>query len=147
MTLDFDKVRSKLQFVRESLRRLEDIRSRGRKAFLSDPILQSAAERNLQVAIEAILDIAGHVIAREGLGVVNSYRESMEILLREGILPASHRESFLRMTSFRNRVVHVYEQIDPGEIFAILEGHLDDFTTFIGAVTRRYFSPDERKTP
>jgi len=145
MTLDFDKVRSKLQFVREAVRRLEDIRSRGREAFLSDPILQSAAERNLQVAIEAMLDMASHIIAREGFAVPKTYREAMEILLREGILPASHGPSFLLMTSFRNRVVHLYDQIDPEEVFTIMDEHQGDFETFIGAVTRRYCSADARE--
>ena len=139
MTVDTEKIRTKLQFVRAALRRLEEIRSRGREEFLKDSILQGAAERNLQIGIEAILDTANHIIAREGLGVPRTYREAIETLVREGILPISHREDFLRMVSLRNRVVHLYDEIDPGEIFAILEGHLGDFTTFIGAITQRYF--------
>ena len=145
MTVDTDKIRTKLQFMRQAVRRLEEIRSRGREAFLADPILQGAAERNLQVGIEAILDTANHIIAREGLAVPRTYREAMETLVREKILPASHRESFLRMTSFRNRAVHLYDQIDPSEVYALLEGHLDDFETFLGAVTRRYLTSDERE--
>jgi uncharacterized protein YutE (UPF0331/DUF86 family) len=145
MTVDRDKLRTKLQFLRDSLRRLEDIRSQGREAFLAERILQAAAERNLQVGIEAILDTASHIIAREGLAVPQTYRGAMETLLREGILPKSHRESFLQMTSFRNRLVHLYEELDPGEIFAILERGLGDFETFIRAITQRYFSPDERE--
>lgn len=145
MTVDTDKIRTKLQFVREALRRLAEIRSRGREAFLADPILQGAAERNLQVGIEAMLDTANHIIAREGFAVPRTYREAMETLVREKILPASHREDFLRMTSFRNRAVHLYDQIDPGEVYAILEGHLGDFEAFLGAVARRYLTADEKE--
>ena len=140
MTLDLDKVRTKLQYVRDTVRHLEEIRSRGRKAFLSDSILQSASERYLQIGIEAILDLAGHIIAREGLAVATTYRGAMETLLNEGILPASHKEIFLRMVSFRNRLVHLYDEIEPGEVFTILEEHLGDFETFIRAITQRYFS-------
>lgn len=147
MTLDLDKVRTKLQYVRDTVRRLEDIRSRGREAFLADSIVQSAAERYLQIGIEAILDLAGHIIAREGLAVSTTYRGAMETLLREGILPASHKEIFLRMVSFRNRIVHLYDEIDPGEVFTILESHLGDFETFIRAITQRYFSPGEKEAP
>jgi uncharacterized protein YutE (UPF0331/DUF86 family) len=143
MTVDFDKLRTKLQFLRDSLRRLEEIRSRGREAFLAEKILEAAAERNLQIAIEAMLDTANHIIAREGLAVPKTYREAMEVLLREGILPRSHWESFLQMASFRNRLVHLYEEIDPGQVFSLLEEHLGDFEAFISAITRRYFSPDE----
>ena len=147
MTVDTDKVRAKLQFVREAVRRLTEIRGRGREAFLADPILQGAAERNLQIGIEAMLDTANHIIAREGLTVPGTYREAMETLVRAKILPASQRENFLRMTSFRNRVVHLYDQIDPGEVYGILEGHLGDFEAFLGAISRRYFTSDERETP
>lgn len=147
MTVDTDKIRTKLQFVREAVRRLREIRSRGREAFLTDPILQGAAERNLQIGIEAMLDTANHIIAREGLTVPGSYREAMETLVREKILPASQRENFLRMTSFRNRVVHLYDQIDPVEVYGILEGHLGDFESFLGAISRRYFTSDEREVP
>ena len=147
MTVDADKIRTKLQFIREAVRRLTEIRNRGREAFLTDPILQGAAERNLQIAIEAMLDTANHIIAREGLKVPGTYREAMETLVREKILPASQRESFLRMTSFRNRVVHLYDQIDPMEVYGILEGRLGDFESFLGAISRRYFASDEREVP
>lgn len=147
MTVDFEKLRTKLQFLRDSLRHLEEIRSRGREAFLGELVLQAAAERYLQIAIEAVLDTASHVIAREGLAVPKTHREAMEVLLREGILPASHRDSFLQMASFRNRLVHLYDDIDPGEVFGILESHLGDFETFVTAVVRRYFPSDEKETP
>lgn len=146
MTLDLDKVRTKLQYVRDTVRRLEEIRGQGREAFLSDPIVQSASERYLQIGIEAMLDLAAHIIAREGLAVATTYRAAMETLLKEDILPRSHKEIFLRMVSFRNRIVHLYDQIDPGEVFTILEEHLGDFETFIRAITQRYFSPDEKET-
>jgi uncharacterized protein YutE (UPF0331/DUF86 family) len=145
MTVDAEKIRTKIQFVRDTVRRLEEIRSRGREAFLADPILQGAAERNLQVGIEAMLDTANHIIAREGLAVPKTYREAMDALVREGVLPASHGESFRRMISFRNRAVHLYDRIDPAEVYAILESHLGDFETFLGAVTRRYLSSAEKE--
>jgi uncharacterized protein YutE (UPF0331/DUF86 family) len=145
MTLDLDKVRTKLQYVRDTVRRLEDIRSRGRAAFLADSILQSATERYLQIGIEAILDLAAHIIAREGFAVSTTYRAAMETLLREGILPTSHKETFLRMVSFRNRIVHMYDEIDPEEVFTILEEHLGDFETFIRAITQRYLSSENLK--
>jgi uncharacterized protein YutE (UPF0331/DUF86 family) len=143
MTVDSDKIRTKLHFIREALRRLEEIRSQGREAFLADRILQAAAERNLQVGIEAILDTAGHILAREGLGLAKTHREAMDILLREGVLPVSHRESFLEMSSFRNRLVHIYDEIDPAEVFEILEKHLEDFETFIRAIVQRYVSSEK----
>jgi hypothetical protein len=38
---DFEKVRARLQFIREAVRQLEQIRARGRESLLGDPILQA----------------------------------------------------------------------------------------------------------
>ena len=135
---DRDKLRQKIQFVRDSLRELESIRERGRAAFLSDSILQAAAVRNLQVAIEAILDAANHIVAREGLGIPETYRQSVELLIRAGILPHERADDLARMVRFRNRAVHLYDDIQPDEIQGILDEHLDDFEMVIESLVRRY---------
>lgn len=136
---DPDVLRQKVQFVRDTLRRLEGVRASGRADFLDDPILQAAATRFLQIGVEAILDAANHVIAREGLGLPKTYQEAVEILIREGILPRERSEDLIRMVRFRNRAVHLYDDIDPGEIWSIIDGHLDDFEVFVRAMAERYF--------
>lgn len=138
--VDRDKVRQKIQYVREALRRLADIRARGDDAFLADPILQAAATRWLQVAIEAVIDAANHIIAREGLGLPKTYREAVEILAAEGILPKEKTAGFVKMVKFRNRAVHLYDEIAPGEILTILQSDLGDFEDFIGILVKRYLS-------
>ena len=41
---------------------LKKIRSRGSEAYYDDPILQLAAERALQIALQRVLDIGNHII-------------------------------------------------------------------------------------
>lgn len=137
--IDKAKVRQKLQHIRETVQQLVGIRARGREAFLADHVLQAAAIRYLQVGVEAIVDTANHIIAREGLGLPKTYRESIDLLLREKILPAEKATDFANMVKFRNRAVHLYDEIDPEEIFTIMEANLGDFEIFIRAVTSRYF--------
>lgn len=60
--------------------------------------------------------------------------------MREGVLPQNKSQNYLQMVSFRNRVVHLYDQLDPDEIYTILETNLGDLETFISAVVKRYFS-------
>lgn len=138
--VDRDKLRQHAAFVRDTRRRLEEIRDRGRGAFVRDHILQAAAVRYLQVGIEALLDIANHIIAREGLGVPRSYRDSVDLICQKGILPEERRESFRQMVGFRNRAVHLYDELDPERVFGILERHLFDFDALLGALADRYFS-------
>jgi len=44
------------------------------------------AERTLQMAIEACLDVASHVIADRGLRVPSTYAETFEILVETGLM-------------------------------------------------------------
>jgi len=138
--VDRAKLRSHLDFVRGNVRRLEQIRSGGRPAFLEDEVSQAAVARWLQTAIEALIDIANHVIAREGMGVPRAYSETMEILIREEVLPNDRREAFLAMVRFRNRIVHLYDEVHPDEVWSILDNDLGDFDAFITAVVTRYFT-------
>ncbi len=140
LSIDKAKVRQKLQFIRQTVAQLETLRARGRQAFLSDPILQAAAIRYLQVGIEAMLDIAHHIVAREGLGLPGSYREAIELLLGAKVLPPEQRSTFLAMIRFRNRAVHLYDDIDPTEVYGIMDEHLKDFEDFAKAIVRRYFA-------
>jgi uncharacterized protein YutE (UPF0331/DUF86 family) len=135
---DPEKIRQKVQFLRDALRQLNLIRERGEAELIGDPILQAAAIRYIQVGIEAILDTANHIIARQGLGLPKSYRESLELLTQEGILPGEKGEDFVAMVGFRNRAVHLYQQIEPGEVWKILEEDLGDFELFIHTMAERY---------
>ena len=137
---DREKLRQKIQFIRDCVGRLEAIRARGADAFRADPILQDAAVRNLQIGIEAMLDAANHIVAREGLGLPETYWQSVELLIRGGILPADRADDLARMVRFRNRAVHLYDDIVPGEVHEILEHRLEDFEMIVRALVQRYLS-------
>lgn len=141
MPVDPDRLRTPIRHVRERLRRLREIRDRGREAFLSDPLLQDAAVRSLQTAIEALLDMANHVVSRGGLGMPTRYREAIDLLVEHDVLPASHADRFRAMVGFRNRAVHLYDEVDPEEVYRILEADLPDFDTFLTAIVTRYLPP------
>ncbi|HEV8239936.1 MAG TPA: DUF86 domain-containing protein [Thermoanaerobaculia bacterium] len=138
--VDADKVRQHVQYVRGTLLKLRQLHDQGRDAFVADSINEHAAVRLLHTAIEALIDIANHVIAREGLGIPRSYADTVKILTDEKILPAERKDTFLKMVRFRNRAVHLYDEIDPGEVFSILENDLDDFEAFLAPIIDRYLA-------
>jgi len=142
--VDRDKLRSHVDFIRRRVRTMEEIASHGRGSFLDDDIVQTAAVRYLHTAIEAMIDIANHVVARRGLGVPTTYRDAMDLLSNEGIVPEEMRETLRRMVAFRNRAVHLYDEIDADEVYEILTERLGDFDDFVSAIAARFFaSPPE----
>lgn len=138
--VDVGKLRAHLDFLRRTVRRLERVKSGGSDAFLNDEVLQAATIRWLQTAVEAVLDIANHVIAREGLGLPKAYSETIEILVRERVLPPEQRSTLLAMVRFRNRVVHPYDEVSPAEIWRIPDERLGDLEAFSRAVIARYLT-------
>jgi len=132
------KMRDKIQFIKEKLTRLSQINKAGDEAFLADPFLPDAAVRLLQVSIEAMIDIAGHIVAREQLGSPKTYRESFELMAKAGILPRERLPTYINMVKFRNRAVHLYDNISNEEILKIIKNNLQDFEEFIGYIVNSY---------
>lgn len=138
--VDLDKLRQKAEFLRDTLRRLREIRDEGREAFLESSVAEAATTRYLQIGIESIVDAANHIIAREGWGLPKTYQESIDLLIREGFLPRDRSETFRRMVKFRNRAVHLYDTIEPEQIWDIVQNHLEDFEVFLQALVSEYLA-------
>ena len=137
--VDPDKLRQKVQYIRDSVRLLSKMRAEGEKRFLESEIYQAAATRYLQTGIEAMIDAAHHILAREGLGLPKTYRQAMDLLIREQIVPPEQEAILHQLVKFRNRAVHLYDRIRPAEIWSLMEDHLGDFEAFTRVLVRRYF--------
>ena len=73
-----DKIRDKIQIIRDNMAKLKIIKSKSLNEFLESPFLADAAIRILQVSIEAMLDISHHLVSPGVFGW--SIRRSYNIL-------------------------------------------------------------------
>ena len=123
---EIDIVLSKINIIKNCLMAIE-------KATLKekDPdFLISIYEINLQRAVQACIDLANVIIAKEGLGLPNSYRQSFEILQKHQIIDGAVCSKMASMVGFRNISVHDYGEIKPEIVHSIVKNHLVDFETF-----------------
>lgn len=90
-------------------------------------IRYGSAERFLQLAIEATLDIGAHLVADLKLGAIEVSRDVPYHLGDAGIVPPDLRETWIRMIGFRNILVHDYLELDRHIVYQVLQNHLDDF--------------------
>lgn len=132
--VNHDKIRDKVQIIKNNLHKLEGIKQESLKGFLENPLMSDASIRILQVSIEAMLDISNHIISRRHLGTPKTYREAIELLEQAGIIPKELLPTLLNMVKFRNRAVHLYDKINDEEIYQIIQDHLSDFEDFISAI-------------
>lgn len=137
--IDKEKIRQKIHFMRKNIKLLKDLSRMPYEKFSNSIIDVHAAERMLQITIESMIDVANHIVSREGLGIPKSYRESLEILCSEDILDKKMLDTYVRMIKFRNRLVHLYDDIEVKELYDIINNNLGDFECFIISIVKRYF--------
>lgn len=132
--IDRELIVDRLARLEEFLRLLEPLAALDVGTFSQDPYRYGSAERFLQLGIEAALDIGHHIVARMGLGRPQSYAEIFQILERRGILPADIAQPMSRLARWRNRLVHLYWEVDAAQVHAFLPDALRDLRRFMKAI-------------
>jgi len=102
--------------------------------FLQDIRSQRFVERTLQVAVEASMDVAHHIISDERWREPDSYADAFVVLAENSVISSEAAGRCRLMAQFRNKIVHYYEKVDPEQVFAIFSGHLGDFDEYVKAV-------------
>ncbi len=93
-------------------------------------------EHTLQLAIQAALDVASHIVSDDGLGEPETARDVFRLLGKAGLLPGDLTARLEKMAGFRNVVVHLYQEVDIGIVRDVVENHLGDLLEFTAAVRR-----------
>jgi uncharacterized protein YutE (UPF0331/DUF86 family) len=105
-----------------------------RDKFNAELSTQWMIEHGLQLAIECVLDIGNHLVAGEQLGTPQSYREIIELLGQQRILPEEFVSRVRGMPGFRNILVHDYLAVDPGVVWDMLHDGPAQFQEFISHI-------------
>lgn len=132
-----DVVLKRLALLEEYIRDLQGIDADW-ETFRDDKIIRRFAERTLHMAIEACLDIAGHIISYEGYREPRSNRDTFQVLFEQGLLPRELNEQLQKMAQFRNVIVHDYVRVQPEIVFGILQNHVTDIVRFAQWVNEKY---------
>jgi len=107
------------------------------EALASDVREERFVEHTLQVAIQAALDVASHIVSDERLGEPRTNRELFDLLHRGGWIDARQAELLGAMAGFRNVLVHGYGDVDLEVVRDVVENRLDDLLQFVATVRRR----------
>jgi len=129
---DVDFVLRALQRLEANLTILRSLAAEPLDQFQQDPRLHGSAERYLQVSIEICLDVTRHIVATENLGQADTHAMAFERLAEAGIIPREFVATGQRMAGFRNRLVHLYWDVEERVVYDILQNRLDDFDSYRG---------------
>ena len=130
-------VQARIAKIREYVALLRKIRGLADEAhFVKDPLIYGNAERYLQLAIQAVLDISNHVVADMKLSLPSESRDLFPLLARHKLLPSRLSEKLAAMSGFRNVLVHEYLEIDRHRVYNVMKNDLGDFERFIKAISK-----------
>lgn len=77
--------------------------------------------RALELAAQCAVDLAMQIVARRGLGLPESYRETFGRLSSAGIITTEDAKQLAAWAGLRNVLAHTYASIDLDRLFAALK--------------------------
>jgi len=125
--------------LEEYLRDLDEIKAKySLEDFKGNKVTRRYTERTLQIAIEACLDLASHIISYQGFREPQDNKDCFQVLLENKIIPAGLAENLKKMAQFRNVVVHDYIRINPEIVYAIVQKNIPDIVSFAQIIEDKY---------
>ena len=132
---DRDLIEKKLARI---VTHVEELRLLARPEIIRSDIREERfVEHTLQLAVQAALDVASHVVSDQRLGEPRANRELFELLARAGWIDEALARVMVQVVGFRNVLVHGYEDVDLAIVEDVLRNRLDDFLVFVSAIQRR----------
>lgn len=129
--IDKKRILDKIRVIQDCLSKLDVLSRLSVDEFTSDFKNFDSAKYNLQIAIEAMIDIGNHIISRKGLGTPKTYRDTFEILHKGQAYSKEDAATYKLMARFRNRIVHFYDEVDDRKVYNVLQNNLGDFNSYI----------------
>jgi uncharacterized protein YutE (UPF0331/DUF86 family) len=132
--VDAALLRRKLGHIAECLQALRPLAGLSLAEYRARLYERKAAERLLQEAIEAALDVNAHLAAELAAQVPDDYYRGFVTLGELGVLPRDLAERLAPSAGLRNRLVHEYDILDDGRVLASIGRVLDEYPRYVQAI-------------
>lgn len=136
MELDREKIQQQLRLLNREIEHLISKKAISLKDYIANIEVQYFIERAFQRAIEVCINIGNHIISRKGLAEPGSFSDVFRILGKEGIIPLELSEKFIYLARFRNKLVHLYWEIEPEEVHKYLQNNAGDLERFYKTIVK-----------
>ncbi|WP_017326897.1 DUF86 domain-containing protein [Synechococcus sp. PCC 7336] len=133
---NLDILSRKIDVIRRRLERLQKYRLLSLEDYLNSDDIQDIIERNLEVSIQAAIDVNKSLLKRvlalntqELQDLKNS--ESFLLLAQNGILTNSLANELARSAGFRNVLAHLYDELIPERVIDALQKALKFYPEYL----------------
>ncbi len=135
--IDVGVINRKLAVIEESLELLKPIAALSYREYREKVYYRKAAERLLQTAIEAAIDINNIILV--GLGhqpAQDSFSSFLEVADKAGVYEREFGEKLAPSAGLRNRLVHEYNKLDEAVVYTSIKHMLEDYPVYVKAIRK-----------
>ena len=106
-----------------AIKKLERLSKLEFNEFKSNSDLIDIAERNLQITVEALIDVSEFLISKLNLRTPKSYRDVVRILYEANILDVEEYKFLDKSVILRNIIIHNYVYLKPEILHKYIKEH------------------------
>ena len=128
--MDEDLILGKLENLSRCLARIEEKTPATAEELKADFDRQDIISVNLELAVQACVDVGMHVISQRNLLLPDSMAGTFLSLATLSVIDKQTAVAMGKAVGFRNTAVHAYRVINWDIVFSICTKHLDDFRAF-----------------
>jgi len=129
-----ERIKEHLKRLNQYHLRLSDVRKLEKERFLQDDLYRASSERYLQMAIESCLNIGNRLISlyqfKKPVDTPETYADIFVGMKRLGVVDDIFCQRLVKMAKFRNRLVHLYWEIDKETLYRFVQNDIEDFNLF-----------------
>lgn len=138
LQVDNELLQGKIDIIERNINFLNGYQSMDVGEFLNDFKDIQAAKFSLFEIIEASINIASHIISKNGFKRAESYSEMFQILGNEKIIDSRLGDRLSAMARFRNLLIHSYGEIDNSKVLSYIKLDLIDVKNFIRELLKKF---------
>lgn len=128
----------KIDRIETYLKQIRQKKDPGIEVFKKEKDLQGIVLFNLIQSIQSCIDIGTHIISDSGWEMPGSQADIFETLAQKKVITKPLAGKMIKMTGFRNRIVHEYEKIDLKIVYEVWRRNIGDIERFCKAVVLKY---------
>lgn len=123
-------VKKKLALLERNISFLQAYAKMPKSVFVEDFTVSGAALHYMVESIEIIVDIGMHILSEDFNEQANSYIDAILQLGQKKIVPKKFADDNQTMARFRNRIIHVYGDVDLRLVYDFLKDSPKIFKKF-----------------
>ncbi len=133
LLIDFDLLREKSKFIKDSVKKIDFVLSQGLEEFRSKPMYYDRTKYFYQVAYDSLFDICKHLAPKFGIKKFGD--DCLSKMIEAGVISEDYYMDLLMMTNLKNKLISTWE-VPPEELYESLKELNPKFEIVVKEISR-----------